>query len=180
MDLSPAAIAQTLRAPAGPVGAIWPLIVAGLQEFGIDSPMVQVAAAATVQVECPGWVPRAEKRADPVWQPEIWREQERYWHTGCYGRGLIQTTLYPNYLALENALGRPYTKDPDLLLNPEDSARALAFFFASRHVADPANARNWLRVRIEVNGINRETGLPNGWPAFGHFADALCLEVANG
>lgn len=179
MTLNAATISQTLRAPAGQVGLLWPLMVAALQEFGIDSPMVQVAAAATVMVECPGWIPCREKHADPNRQPEIWREQERYWHTGFFGRGLIQTTLEGNYVALGKALGLDLRVNPDALLDPRTAARAMAYFFATHGVKAAADARDWLHVRIHVNGIDHATGFPNGWPTFQKFALALVAEVGN-
>jgi hypothetical protein len=154
--------------------------VEALQEFRIDSPLVQVAAAATVAVECPSWVPCREKHADPTRQPDVWRQQERYWPSGYFGRGIIQTTLKGNYEALGKALGLDLLGNPDLLLDPKTSARALAYFFAAHGIPAFAESRDWLKVRVRVNGINRTTGLPNGWPQFLKAASALTPEAANG
>jgi len=177
VSLSPEVIASALKVPAGPVAAMWPLVLAGLDEFGINTLLVQVAAAATIQVECSSWAPCREKRANPDRQPELWQAQERYWPSGCYGRGLIQRTWPAAYKEDGEALGLDLVNNPDLLLVPAIAARDLAYFFKKHGVADAANQRNWLKARIRVNGINRQTGLPNGLNEFLAAVHAL-LEVA--
>ena len=147
--------------------AIWPLVVSALHEFGIDSLNVQIAAAATCQVEC-GFRPIAERRANPNKQPSLYHAQERYWP--WHGRGLIQLTWERNYRAAGKALGIDLISDPDKALEPETSARVLAWFFDVNGVADAAEARDWELVRRRVNG-----GL-NGWPEFKRCVQRL-LEV---
>lgn len=148
--------------------AIWPLVVSALHEFGIGSLNVQIAAAATCQVEC-GFKPIVERRADPRKQLSLYRAQERYWP--WYGRGLIQLTWERNYRAAGKALGVDLISDPDKALEPETSARILAWFFDVNGVADAAEARDWELARRRVNG-----GL-NGWPEFKRCVQRL-LEVA--
>lgn len=147
--------------------AIWPLVVDALKEFGIDSLNVQIAAAATCAVEC-GFRPIAERRADPRKQPSLYHAQERYWP--WHGRGLIQLTWERNYRAAGKALGIDLIADPDKALEPETSARILAWFFDVNGVADAAEARDWELARRRVNG-----GL-NAWPEFKRCVQRL-LEV---
>lgn len=173
MSLDPAKIVSALSLPgraAVACEANWPLILAALDEFKINTDMVQVAAAATCMVEAGGFTPIKEIHASKDRQPALWATQERYWQSGCYGRGLVMTTWPANYAALEKALGIPFTTNPDLLLVPANAARALAHYFATTHVAANANARNWRGVRIGVNGGT------NGMEPFMDAVDAL-LEV---
>jgi putative chitinase len=152
MPLDPLVIAEKLEAPSDNVDTVWPLIVAALQEFGIDSDLVQVAAAATCMVETGRFYPLKELHASQERQPELWAIQERYWPSGFYGRGIVQTTWEDNYRKLGDALGLDLISDPDQLLDPTTAARALAFFFKSHGVDIQANAQNWRGVRVRVNG----------------------------
>lgn len=43
-------------------------------------------------------------------------DQKKYWHTGYYGRGLIQVTWLNNYRKVGNNLGLDLVAQPDLLL----------------------------------------------------------------
>ncbi|BDU72379.1 glycoside hydrolase family 19 protein [Mesoterricola silvestris] len=176
MPLSATQIVSALKAPQAAVEAHWPLIVAALREFGIDTHLVRVAAAATIQVECPSWVPCREIHAKQERQPDLWRAQERYWPSGFYGRGFIQTTWQENYEKTGAALKVDLLADPDLLLDPTIAARALAHFMSQHGICEAANARQWIRVRARINGINRQTGLPNGIKPFSAAVDAL-MEV---
>lgn len=47
----------------------------------------------------------------------IWEKyQKHYWHTGYYGRGLVQISLEPNYIKLGKRLNIPLAENPDLAL----------------------------------------------------------------
>lgn len=167
MPLDSAAIAKALGIPYANVAANWPGIVAALQEFGIDSPLVQVAAAATVAVETGCFRPIAERRASAVRQPSLYKQQERYWASGCYGRGYIQLTWPKNYKAFGDKLGVDLIAKPELALNPVIAARVLACYFRDMGIDRAANAMDWEKVRRGVNG-----GL-NGWDIFKHAVDGL-------
>lgn len=155
MSLDSATIAEKLGVPSQHVETLWPLIVAALVEFGIDSPLVQVAAAATCAVETGRFWPLQEIHASQERQPDLWATQERYWPSGYYGRGIVMTTWQENYQALQDATGIPCVEQPDLLLEPEHAARALAFFFKTHRdgeIVVRANNQDWPGVRRGVNG----------------------------
>jgi hypothetical protein len=129
----------------------WPLI---LEALGGDhcEDNVRLAAAATIQVECPAWTPMCEKRANPARQPALWKLQERYWPSGYYGRGFLQHTWKSNYARLEQALGLPLLEHPDLLLQTDIAAKAFAWQFKADGAARAAQAAYWARVRRIING----------------------------
>jgi predicted chitinase len=83
------------------------------------------------------------------------------------GRGFVQLTGRANYDAAGKALGLFLADSPELALDPKTAARVLAWFFKTRHVADAANAQDWMKVRRRVNG-----GL-NGWDRFHALVGAL-------
>lgn len=146
---------------------IWPLVVDGLKEFGIDSLNVEIAAAATCAVEC-NFKPICERLADPKRQPDLFRLQSRYW-PWC-GRGLIQLSWESNYRKAGAALHIDLIAHPELALVPRHAARILAWFFYENGVDKAANAQDWRKVRRLVNG-----GL-NGWERF-HDVVLRLLEV---
>lgn len=169
MNLEPAIVSK-LGAPAQAVSLYWPLIVAGLEEFGINTPLVQVAAAATVMVETGRFAPIKERHADALKQPALWKLQERYYPTGYYGRGFVQLTWRDNYQRAGAKLGIDLLSKPDLALDPTIAARLLALYFKENGVADAAESRDWRAVRRLVNGGY------HGWDAFNTHVCAL-LEV---
>lgn len=82
------------------------------------------------------------------------------------GRGYIQLTGKANYATYGQKLGLDLINNPDLALDIEVGAKILAHYFKDRKVIDACIAKDWLRVRKLVNGVNRATGLPNGWNEF--------------
>lgn len=150
MNLTAAMIAQATGAPLGPCGEAWPMLLAALGEQRCASRLVQIGAAATVAVECAGWVPLAERRAAPG--TRVWQLQERYWPSGYYGRGLIQLTGRRNYQAAGQALGLDLLGHPDLALDLEVSCRVFAWFFRDSRSAAACEAQDWRLVRQRVNG----------------------------
>lgn len=177
MALTPATIAAALRVNPVAVANNWPLIVAALVEFGINTDLVQVAAAATVGTEVPAFEPicelgpanyfnRYDGRADlgNVQRGDGYRFR---------GRGFIQLTGRANYLAAGVALGLDLVGNPNAVLEPRIAAWLLAWYFKTRHVAEAADAQEWFKARLRVNGLNRKTGQPNGWPRFSHLVEVL-------
>lgn len=76
------------------------------------------------------WVeyqPVKEVKASKARNPDIWKLQQRYWGTGFFGRGLIQTTWEDNYRKLGQLLGvgELFVENPDLLLEPKWAYEAL-------------------------------------------------------
>ena len=171
MPLEPATLAEKLGAPSQNVLDVWPLIVAALDEQGIRSDLVEVAAAATIGTEVPQFQPicemggpeylsRYDGRADlGNTQPG---DGERF-----KGRGFIQLTGRVNYDAAGQALGLFLVDSPELALEPVVAARVLAWFFKTRRVAIAAETQQWETVRRRVNG-----GL-NGWDRFSALVEAL-------
>lgn len=150
--LTPDLVAIATRCPQRNVAAHWPNVLAALVESGISALPVQIAAAATIAVETGSFLPIRERRADKVRQLAIWTAQERYWHTGFYGRGFIQLTWRGNYLDAGEALNLDLVGNPDLALEPVTAARILALFLKIRGVPAVAEVGNWRKVRRLVNG----------------------------
>ena len=180
-------IASVLGAKPEAVGATWPLVQAALASQGILTPNVEVAAAATIQVEVGlSWRPIGEFGGrDPIaYFTGLYEGRRDLGNTQpgdgarFHGRGLIQITGRANYEAFGKALGLDLVGNPDLAMDRAVSAKILALFFRERGVARAAEAQDWLKARIRVNGVNRKTGLPNGWTAFNGYVHAL-LEVAH-
>ena len=144
--------------PLKNVVVIWPLVIAALQEFGIDTPNTRIVAAATIKTETGIFYPIYEKLANPQTQPHIYEQQQRYYPSGYYGRGIVQTTWEKNYLATGQALKLDLIKNPNLLLDPKNSARALAWYFKDRRMNISSDAGNWELTRKQVNGGTN--GLP--------------------
>ena len=78
--------------PLKNVVEIWPLVIEALQEFGIDTPNTRIVAAATIKTETGVFYPIHEKQANPKTQPSLYTQQQRYYPSGYYGRGIVQTT----------------------------------------------------------------------------------------
>ena len=167
MTLTPEQVAAATQKPLANVQVTWPRVLAALSGLGIGQVLVQVAAAATIGVETPAFLPVRELRANKIRQPALWASQERYWPSGFYGRGLVQTTWEKNYRALEEATGIPCVADPNLLLQPQEAAMALAHYFKANNVHIAAMRQDWRATRKLVNG-----GW-NGWEHYSPMVDRL-------
>ena len=153
------------------VRAYWPLLRQALKEQGIDDRATQIAALATIGVECPVFLPIEEYRNLDGSYPDYW-----YGYDGgpdYHGRGFIQLTHRSNYDACGRALGVDLVNNPNWALDPDVAVRALAWFFKEHGIPELAARGEWLQLRIRVNGINPDTGLPNGWTEFKRLVDAL-------
>jgi hypothetical protein len=175
---TPEQIAACLGSPVANVRAQWPLVVAALQEFGIADEAVQIAAAATIGVESGTFLPVREAWwLDRDYGYE-WAEgyrQRNFRYFPYYGRGLIQLTWDTNYARAEQELGITGLVDnPDLALEQGNSARILAWYFAT-HGGAPlipiaARAGRWTEVRRLVQG---------GSAGLGNFMNyAFCLQAS--
>jgi hypothetical protein len=90
----------------------------------------------------------------------VWRMQERYWHTGYYGRGFVQLTWKRNYEKFSKLLGIDLVTNPDAVLDPVIGAKILVTgmregLFTGRGLAKYINAESspdWLNARRIVNG----------------------------
>lgn len=82
------------------------------------------------------------------------------------GRGFIQLTGRSNYASFGQKLGLDLINQPELALDINNSAKILIQYFKDRGVNQACLRGNWLLVRKLVNGVNKITGLPNGWEDF--------------
>ena len=169
MALTTREVATALGAPFGAVDGAWPLVVAALDAQGIRSDLVEVAVAATIQVETAGrFAPIHEFGGkDPA--AYFTRLYEHRLDLGnvlpgdgalFHGRGFVQITGRANYRAAGAWLRLPLEVNPDLALDPQVSARILAHFFKVNHIDVAANAQDWRKTRRLVNGGY------NGWDLY--------------
>jgi hypothetical protein len=163
----------------------WPFLVNAMRAEGIDSPSARVAMAATVAHETARkFAPIREYYSGP--SREAYFEEKYGYKTSVgqrlgntvpgygarfYGRGQIQLTGYYNYLAAEKALGIPLVNNPDLALDPTNSARIAAWYFRTRGVANAADRGDWRAVRKLVNGGY------NGWLEFWKFTTGIAARI---
>lgn len=176
MQMTPEQVAIATRSPLESVASSWPVILQALEEFGITTDLVQVAAAATVAVETAYTFEPINERGGKAYFTRLYEKRvdlgnvipgdgARY-----HGRGFVQLTGRANYRKVGNVLGVALEENPDLALDPVISARALAHFFSFRGVAKAADAKDWRRTRLLVNGGY------NGWDEYNQRVCAL-LEV---
>lgn len=177
------AIAKILGAPRANVVANWPLIQAALVAQDIGTPMVEIAALATLGAELPSFRPQQElsprdEDRGAYFVRMYWDNMQVRYQLGnlspddavkyC-GRGFIQLTGRSNYQIFGDRLGLDLINRPELALDAHNAAQIFAAFFKDRHVADAANAAAWRMVRKRVNG-----GF-NNWPRFEALVQALLL-----
>lgn len=132
------------------------------------SPLVMAGAMATVRVE-------VGKNFKPIMEYASGQAYENRADLGntspgdgvrYKGRGYIQLTGKSNYAIYGQKLGLDLISSPGLALDVKVGAKILAQYFKDRGVMEACIAKDWLRVRKLVNGVNRTTGLPNGWSEF--------------
>ena len=89
----------------------------------------------------------------------VFAMQEKYWHTGYYGRGYCQLTWKKNYAKFSPLVGRDLVKHPDDVLIPEVGAKILVHgmwfgMFSGKKLKDyflPQGVE-WIKARRIVNG----------------------------
>jgi hypothetical protein len=181
--LSHPAIAKLLGAPLANVEANWPLIQQALAAEGIGTPLVEIAALATLGVEQPCFLPRLELSSRDedrgAYFVRMYWDNEKVRHNlgnlspddaaKYCGRGFLQLTGRANYQAFGELVGVDLINRPDLALDPQTSARVFASFFRHRRVAEAAEAQEWVLVRRHVNGGT------NGWERFSALVHDLLL-----
>lgn len=148
-------------------------VAISLAQSGILSPMTLIGALATV---------RTETRPSQPYVPcmeDITPSQALAAYTGIIGNrantldgyiyrggGIAQLTGRDNYIHYGSKIGVDLLNSPSKILELGVGARVLAEFFKDHNIPQDCNNRNWLAVRTKYNGINRKTGLPNGWVEF--------------
>lgn len=126
-------------------------------------------------------VDTAIKRLESSWKAgklkwvksPYWRKDSngRSW----LGRGPVQCTHWENYFKCEKALGIPFTKDPELMLQAHPAAQAMVFMmetggYTGKKLADyftaiKADAKG---ARQIVNDHDRDTLIASYWTSFLH------------
>ena len=166
MTLTPEQISQATGCPIAAVTANWPLIVQALQDLGILSDFVEVAAAATVAIETARTFRPINELGGEAYFTKRYEHRKDLGNVlpgdgaRYHGRGFIQITGRANYRAFSQAADAPLEDHPELALGAIPSARILASYFASHNVHIAAMAQDWRKVRRLINGGY------NGWDEF--------------
>jgi hypothetical protein len=172
MPLTPADIARICRVPEKNVDIHWHWIVDALRHQGITGDLAEVAAAATIAIETARTFLPINERGGSAYFTRMYEGRADLGNTNpgdgarFHGRGFSQLTGRANYLRYGNLIQVDLVADPDKALDPDIAADIFAAFFKERGIADLASAHEWLRIRKRWNGVNRRTGLPNGWDEF--------------
>ncbi len=173
MPLTPDQIAVATRSPLHAVVSNWPLIRMALDEKGILTNLVEVAAAATIAIETARTFRPINEYGGPAYFTRMYEHRRDLGNVlpgdgaRYHGRGYIQITGRGNYRAFSQAAGAPLEDHPEMALEPVTSARILASYFQTRRVDVAANAQDWRKVRRLVNGGY------NGWDEFNEAVCAL-------
>lgn len=91
---------------------------------------------------------------------EVRKMQDKYWHTGYYGRGLVQLTWKKNYALFGKRLGIDLVGNPDLALKPRTGAQILVDGMTGGLFTGAKLSRffplvgppDWINARKVVNG----------------------------
>jgi hypothetical protein len=170
MKIKPEVIAKSMGANIEQVKKMWPVMLAEMKVQGCNKLSVQVAALATIGVECPTFVPIHERGGalgKLYFQRYEGRKDLGNTQPGdgykYRGRGLIQLTGRYNYRKYGRMLGLDLENDPDLALIPENAARIFVAYFKD-HGCDTWAIRafnpydEWdedfscRKIRMNVNG----------------------------
>lgn len=178
-------VIRATGASADNVNQVWPLVQQALQDWDIFTPNTEIAAAATIGVETPNFWPVREKYASNMPATDYFTKM--YWNNAnvrhmlgnlspkdaytYFGRGLVQITGRDNYDLYGSLCHLELLAQPDLALDPKNAADILAAFFSRTHIQQVADAGDWRRVRIRVNGGLR------GWGQFAQIARSLGAHV---
>ena len=72
------------------------------------------------------------------------------WH--FHGRGVIQLTGRSNYQVCGDALGQPFTKQPDLLLEPQWACMSAGWFWNKKGLNALVESEDWTTMTKRING----------------------------
>jgi hypothetical protein len=112
---------------------------------------------------------RHESRLKPIkeWrasssQTTIYNRQNRYWHTGYFGRGFVQLTWERNYAKMAEFTGLDLVNNPDLALLPDYASDILVYgmmngSFTRRKLDEFINKTivDYYNARKTVNGLDK-------------------------
>jgi hypothetical protein len=103
-----------------------------------------------------------EDRASKTKNPTLYLLQNRYWHTGYWGRGFVQITWESNYRKMGKLLKIDLVRNPDHMLDEHLAAEALVLgmklgTYTGRKLCDYFNESrtDWVNARRIVNGLDR-------------------------
>lgn len=141
---TPLQIAIALSSPLQAVSSDWPIIKKALDKFNIKSDAAIIAVLATIGTEVRGFKPINEFGGPKYFKDNYENRKDLgNVHPGdgvkYHGRGYVQTTGRDNYRALKSVLNVDTEANPDLLLQPENAAVALAHYFKTHGCADWAD-----------------------------------------
>ena len=69
-----------------------------------------------------------------------------------HGRGVIQLTGRSNYQVCGDALGQPFTTQPELLLEPEWACMSAGWFYNKKNLNSLADNEDWTTMTKRING----------------------------
>ena len=69
-----------------------------------------------------------------------------------HGRGVIQLTGRSNYQVCGDALGQPFTSQPELLLEPEWACLSAGWFWNKKSLNALAESEDWTTMTKRING----------------------------
>jgi putative chitinase len=69
-----------------------------------------------------------------------------------HGRGVIQLTGRSNYQVCGDALGQPFTSQPELLLEPEWACMSAGWYWNKKGLNALAEAEDWTTMTKRING----------------------------
>jgi putative chitinase len=69
-----------------------------------------------------------------------------------HGRGVIQLTGRSNYQVCGDALGQPFTSQPELLLEPQWACMSAGWFWNKKGLNAVAEAEDWQTMTKRING----------------------------
>lgn len=137
-------------------------IVRDFQKFGDKDEHKLIYILATARHES-RLRPIKEWRAKPS-QTRIYNLQNRYWHTGYFGRGFVQLTWERNYAKMAKFTGLDLVNKPDLALLPDYASDILVYgmvngSFTRRKLDEFINKTlvDYFNARKTVNGLDKAT-----------------------
>jgi hypothetical protein len=133
-----------------------------LESLGVLSDRAAIAAAATILVECPSFVPQIELGGPDYYRRLYWFNEHVRHQLGnvtiedavryC-GRGYAQLTGRANYAAIGYQLGVDLLGNPELALEPNVAASVFGAFFKMKRIRAVADSGDdWVKVRKLWNG----------------------------
>lgn len=136
-----------------------------MPRYGIDTPARAAAFLATCCFESQYFQKTKETRITNPRTPaqvKAKKYQDKYWHTGFYGRGLIQLTHEANYDAFDLAMfnqGAPgsikeqadFRTNPELVAEPQWAVESACWYWQSHNLNQYADKHDFFSIQGIVN-----------------------------